>query len=147
MKKLLPLLCLVLLGGGIYLATHYVADHYLSNRPKTTDLRISREVDSKDATKVKCRSQGQAHVVEIRNNTASPALTQASRCDSLTVINTDNRLRLIAFGEHEHHQAYDNTTEKTLRQSQKLTIVLDQTGTYVFHDHYQSSVESEFVVN
>lgn len=89
------------------------------------------------------------HQVIIENNIVVPHNTAAKLCDSLVIINEDSIIRLIAFGPHEHHIAYDGITEQTLGENQSLTVILDQLGTYSFHDHlhYSYTTTGEFTVS
>ena len=133
MKKLLPLyvvLSVLVLGGAVYLGTHYLADTYLNDHAETS----------------KCETKGEAHKVTIENDVVSPNNTEGKHCDTLTITNRDNKLRLIAFGIHGHHQTYDNTTEKAIGKDQSLTIVMEKTGTYRFHDHDDDTVAGNFTV-
>lgn len=95
---------------------------------------------------VNCKEHKVVHLVSIRNDTATPQHTQAKLCDALTITNSDNRLLLIAFGPHEHHQPYDGVTERMLTNNQSLTITLNKAGTYTFHDHLQDKVKGVFTV-
>lgn len=92
------------------------------------------------------RKQGGNHIVIIKNSKVSPWVTRASLCDSLTITNNDNELRLIAFGTHQHHQPYNGIAEQILGQGQSLVVVLNKSGTYQFHDHIHPSVVGEFLV-
>ena len=94
-----------------------------------------------------CQDKGTAHVVIIQNNSANPQHTSATLCDTLTITNSDNRERLIAFGPHDDHQPYDGITEKVLDKGQDLTITLNQAGTYHFHDHIGDVAQGDFTVN
>jgi len=93
-----------------------------------------------------CPQAGQRLVVSIRNSEVLPRHTRAARCSRLTINNFDNQVRLVAFGEHDNHQPYDGVTEKVLAQGQSLTITLNQTGTFRFHDHLEDSVQGDFTV-
>ncbi len=96
--------------------------------------------------RVACSKTGTAHAVTIHDSVVSPEHTDAKICDTLTVTNEDNRLRLMAFGAHDHHQAYGGITEKVLSQNQHLTITFNQAGTYEFHDHLEDTVIGYFTV-
>lgn len=100
----------------------------------------------KDDTTAKCDSDGTPHVAVIQNAKITPENTQATKCDTLTIKNNDTVTRLMAFGQHENHVAYDGVSEKRLEPGQSLTIKLNQTGTFLFHDHYDESVSANFTV-
>ena len=116
-------------------AAVYAADRYLARQAHTPDI-----------TTVHCDATHAAHTVFIHNGEALPANTSATLCDTLTITNDDDRLRLMAFGAHDHHDPYDGVTEKVLSRGQSLTVTLDQTGTYEFHDHLQETVLGYFTV-
>ena len=95
---------------------------------------------------INCRRTNKNHLVLIANNQVQPRYTAARVCDTLTIKNTDPVIRLVAFGEHDHHTPYDGTTEKVLGQNQSLTVTLDQKGNYEFHDHLDDAVQGTFTV-
>lgn len=125
----------VVVGAGIVTATLYLSNHYLDNSQTSKS-----KVDS-------CPNKGTEHLVVVQNNAANPTHTDAKLCDTLTITNKDDKVRLMAFGEHENHQPYDGVTEKELSQDQSLTVTLNQAGTFQFHDHIGDIVQGSFTVN
>lgn len=117
----------------IFFGVHYASD-YLD---KTT---ASPKVAACSNTLVN-------HVVVIKNDKLSTTHTYAQLCDTLTIVNQDDKLREIGFGEHDHHQQYDGVFERNLEQGQQFTVTLNKTGTYKFHDHFQGEVNGQFTVN
>jgi hypothetical protein len=95
---------------------------------------------------VSCDKSPSEHFVTITHNELSDPEIQGQLCDKLTITNNDDQLRLMAFGVHDHHQAYDGITDKTLLKGQSMTIVLDQHGTFTFHDHLHDEVTGTFTV-
>jgi len=93
-----------------------------------------------------CPQTRAAHTVFIKDDSAVPAQTSAGKCDTLTFKNTDDGLRLIAFGPHEDHVAYDGVAEKALGPGQSFTITLVQTGTFHFHNHITDGSQGSFTV-
>jgi hypothetical protein len=87
-----------------------------------------------------------SHHVTIAHNQVAPYNTHARVCDQLTITNADQRIRLIAFGEHDHHQTYSGVKEKALGPRQSLTLTLATPGRIVFHDHLQDEVQGLLVV-
>src|SRR5690348_5186913 len=77
-----------------------------------------------------CAHTGPTHQVVIENSQLSVAHVDAKLCDTLTLINKDTRLRVMAFGQHDNHQAYDGVTEQVLAEGQSLTVTLNQLGTF-----------------
>lgn len=102
--------------------------------------------DQKTANASICTHSGAHHTVVIRNNAVLPEHTSGKLCDTLTITNQDAKIRLIAFGQHDHHTPYDGTTEKVLDKGQSLSITLDQPGNFLFHDHLDDSVQGTFTV-
>jgi predicted lipid-binding transport protein (Tim44 family) len=93
-----------------------------------------------------CPVGGTDHTVVIQHDVATPDHVTAPRCDRLTIANDDATSRLVAFGLHEHHTPYDGVTERLLTQGQSLTVTLDQTGNFRFHDHLHDEVQGTFTV-
>lgn len=87
-----------------------------------------------------------AHQVTIQNSKVNPSHTEGVLCDTLTITNRDNTQRLVAFGLHDHHVAYDGITERLLARGQSVTVTLNQTGNFKFHDHLHDEVEGTFTV-
>lgn len=107
--------------------------------------RASQTEDGAAAT-ISCTKTGRDHLVVIKNNQAVPQHTAGNACDRLTITNDDDKIRLMAFGAHDHHRPYDGTTEKVLDKGQSLSVTLDQTGTFKFHDHLDDTVQGTFTV-
>ena len=83
----------------------------------------------------------------IHSGVADPATTYGKLCDTLTITNYDPKLRAIAFGPHDHHVAYNGVTEQVLSEGQNMTIIMDEAGTYTFHDHVDDSSVGTFIVS
>ena len=134
MKRLIAagIVALVLVSAGtVLLATKY----------------LTAQSNAASPANAKCQAgQHNDHLVLIKNNAMVPEHTQASLCDKLTIVNKDSTLRLVAFGPHEHHVAYDGVTERPLEPGESLTIVLIQPGTYGFHDHLEDIAQGTFTV-
>lgn len=91
-------------------------------------------------------STGRTYVMVIQNDVVQPQRITAARCDTLTIRNDDDVSRLIAFGNHDHHVAYDGVTEKVLIRGASLSVRLNATGEYHFHDHEHDEVQGYFTV-
>jgi len=94
-----------------------------------------------------CKNHGVHHEVTIRQGKPSTFEVDGHLCDTLTITNEDDRLRLMAFGIHSHHQAYDGVVEKLLAQGKSLTVTFDQLGRFTYHDHLEDSVQGYFTVS
>ena len=139
MKKSAPFVATVLLLSlmaiGSVSVVYHTASRYLAAQDKAHPSVQS------------CRTILATHEVTIYHGRIAASHTQARLCDRLTITNEDERLRLIAFGQHNDHQPYDGVTEKVLSQNQSLTITLNQIGTYEFHDHLQDELVGYFTVS
>jgi plastocyanin len=93
-----------------------------------------------------CQGIQANHKVTIKNGQASPLHIDAHKCDTLTFINEDNKIREIAFGEHPQHETYAGETELIVRNGQNKSITLSEPGTYRFHDHLQEETAGDFTV-
>lgn len=114
---------------------HAWADRYLRERGTV-----------RAAEAVGCQQPGRDHLVIIKQNAMHPARITAQLCDQLTIVNQDDRLRKIAFGEHDRHLAYDGFSEKLVRSGQQFSITFNRVGTYHFHDHFQAATAGDFTV-
>lgn len=104
------------------------------------------ETRKAEAAYPKCHGKYTARTVKIQNDKVIPAHTVAQRCDTLTIINLDDRDRIVAFGQHEHHTAYDGITERYLNQKGKFSVTLIQPGNFRFHDHDDDTAQGTFTV-
>jgi hypothetical protein len=93
-----------------------------------------------------CSGNQQTHSVEIKNNAITPSRITAKLCDTLQVTNKDEKYRLIAFGEHENHRPYNGISEKGLAKDQSFSVRLNQSGNFLFHDHFDESLRTDFTV-
>jgi hypothetical protein len=134
--KLAAILLLVTVAGVlIFLSTHYLANDYLNTHTAHPRSEIS------------CEQYGRMHYVIIKNGVMAPSHIEASLCDTLTVTNEDAVMRDLAFGAHDHHQAYDGKTENMIKKGQSVTVALNKAGTFMFHDHLQDETKGTFTVN
>ncbi|HUY85134.1 MAG TPA: cupredoxin domain-containing protein [Candidatus Dormibacteraeota bacterium] len=98
--------------------------------------------------RARCQAgQHKTYHVIIQNGLAVPTRTAARKCDKLTITNRDNRVRLMAFGPHDHHVSYDGVSERVLGQGQSLTVTLITPGTFIFHDHTDPAAQGTFTVS
>ena len=97
-------------------------------------------------TKTNCPVGRPNHKVVIQNNIVTPAHIDARQCDTLTINNLDDAKRLIAFGQHEKHVAYDGITQKVLTKNKSFTVMLITLGDYKFHDHMHDEIQGTFKV-
>lgn len=123
----LGILVVALAAGGVW----FGAKQYLS---------------SNAAAKPICSGQHLDHLVTITDNKLSTAYLEGKLCDTLTIRNNDNTLRLMAFGPHDKHQPYDGITEEVLTKGQSLHVTLNQLGTFSFHDHIHDELVTYFTV-
>jgi plastocyanin len=126
----------ILAGVAIYFGVTSLTNQYLGNRSDNVGLSPT----------VTCRQKYTNHVVTITNDIIAPQHVQATLCDTLTITNNDDKKREIAFGVHSRHTPYDGVLQEVLAKSQSLTVTLNQTGTYTFHDHFQDGVAGDFTV-
>ena len=125
------LCCLVI--GGIIGGTIVLSNKYLNSKPRT-DVSAA------------CTGTHAKHVMTAQDGKLTPSHIAASRCDTLTITNADDQKRLMAFGVHNHHTAYDGMSERYLHKGESFTVTLDKTGTFTVHDHYQDETEGTFTV-
>ena len=93
-----------------------------------------------------CAPRQKNHLLTVQNNVVTPSNIVADRCDTLTVKNMDTVNRMMAFGVHEKHVAYDGIEEKELSTGQSYTVTLVQKGSFKIHDHMDEEVGATFQV-
>lgn len=128
-KTIVTAIVAVVVVIGIGVGASLVANSYLSSQ------------------KTDCTTKGIEHVVRIKDNHVVPEHTDGKRCDTLKIINEDNTQRLIAFGRHDRHVAYDGVAERYVSQNQSVEVTLISVGDYLFHDHDDDEVFGTFSVS
>lgn len=93
-----------------------------------------------------CQGTNSNHKVVIQDGKVNPLYTNAQLCDTLTIINKDNKTRDIAFGSHPQHTAYGGESDLSVHKDYPKTITLNQAGSYKFHDHLEETVYGFFNV-
>ena len=93
-----------------------------------------------------CSSSEVNHEIVIKDGVMTPNNTNAKACETLTIKNLDSKDRLIAFGVHDKHTAYDGVEERELRAGESFTVTLIQKGNFKVHDHMQDETASTFQV-
>lgn len=93
-----------------------------------------------------CNGNKDNHVVVIRDDEVRPVLTEANRCDTLTLINEDDKDREITFGTHPQHESYGGLDTIELDGNRPEIITLNETGSFIFHDHLDETVFGRFTV-
>jgi hypothetical protein len=119
------------IGYGVYVAAHF----YLGEEPHQPDIHA-----------VCGDKKGVNHTLVIKHDTITPKEVNAQRCDTLTIINQDDKQRRLAFGEHTHHQSYDGVDGKLVGQNEQIMLTLTESGKFMIHDHFQDSVHAYFTV-
>lgn len=94
-----------------------------------------------------CEAVYANHKVTIKNGIVSPARTDAKLCDTLTLVNEDNKEREISFGSHPEHENYGGESEVVVRKQYSKTITLNQSGSFIFHDHLEPETTGSFNVS
>lgn len=136
---------LVVVGGSIFIMNNL---HYnMTSTEVTTKLAQDESIYQVGGEKTgACQSVHDSHKVTITNGKANPFHTQARQCDTLTFINEDGTVRDIAFGPHPRHDVYGGESDVTVRKGYAKTITLNQSGTYLFHDHLDPDITGDFTV-
>lgn len=137
---------LVVVGGSIFIMNNL---HYnMTPVEVTTRLAQDEAISQVGGEKTgACQGKRTNHKVTINSSKASPIHTKAHLCDTLTFINEDPTVRDIAFGPHPAHKIYGGEYEVTVRKGYAKTITLNQSGTYLFHDHLDPTITGSFTVS
>ena len=94
-----------------------------------------------------CAPRQTNHKVVIDGDKMTPEHTSGKRCETLTITNHDDKHRMLAFGVHNNHVAYDGISEYSLSHDQSVTVTLVQTGNFIFHDHMDEAVAATLEVS
>lgn len=137
---------LVVVIGSIWIMNHL---NYNMTPIQMSDKLIEKEGIHQIAGEETgaCKGEYQDHMVTIRSGVVTPAHINAKKCENLVLINEDSKVREIAFGSHPRHDVYSGEYDIPLRKGRAKTIILKETGTYNFHDHFEPAVSGSFTVN
>lgn len=94
-----------------------------------------------------CGEVHASHIVTMSGGKASPLATEGKLCDTLTFVNTDNTAHIIAFGQHDDLVVYGGVSTVLVAKGFPKTITLNQAGTYVFHDRFDTTTSGTFTVS
>lgn len=138
-------LILVIVGGSVMIMSNLHYNMMPSDQTKKLvgDEAIYQIGGEKTGA---CQGQYDNHKVTIENGQATPAHTDASKCDTLTFVNQDSYPREITFGTHPGHAAYAGEDELDVQKGRGETITLSEVGTYQFHDHLHPDTTGDFTV-
>jgi cytochrome o ubiquinol oxidase operon protein cyoD len=136
---------LVVVVGSIWIMNHL---NYNMVPTEISKKLIEKEgITELDGVKTgACEGVHTTHKVTISEGKVSPNHITAGYCDRLTFINEDSTVREIAFGSHPLHGSYAGETDIALRNGRPKTIILNQSGTYEYHDHHDPDVGGHFTV-
>lgn len=137
---------LVVVAGSIFIINNL---HYnMSPSDVTKNLAQNESIAQVEGAKTgACQTVHTRYKITFTNGIASPQSITTKLCDSLTFINEDNTVREITFGPHPKHESYGGQSEIKVHKGYAKTINLNQSGTYLFHDHLEPTLNGSFIVN
>ncbi len=136
---------LIVVGGSIFIMNNL---HY-NMTPADTSKKLIEKEGIYQITGEKtgaCQGLQKNHKIIIRSDKVTPIHLEAQRCDTLTFTNEVGESRKINFGAHPQDRTYVGEKELEVRKGRNKTITLSEEGTYLFHDHTDSSVAGSFTV-
>lgn len=107
-----------------------------------TGVSYQSKLDRRD----ECGVSDKIHIVKIEKNAFQPASVKAKRCDKLTFYNNDDKLHGVAFGTMEKHQPYGEFAQEYLQPKERITIKLNKSGSYEFHDHLKEEIHGQISI-
>lgn len=136
---------LVVVGGSIWIMNHL--NYNMTPTDASKYLAENEGISQLGGEKTgACKGQHTTHKVTIRDGKVSPVHIQARHCDMLTFINEDDVVREMTFGTHPQHASYAGQSELLVRKGRAKTLILNENGTYQFHDHLDPTVTGSFTV-
>jgi cytochrome o ubiquinol oxidase operon protein cyoD len=138
---------LVVVVGSVWIMNHLHANMMPANVTDkiSTDEAVHQLHGAQTGT---CPGgNGVVHMIELKNNAASPRHTEAKLCDTIIITNADNVARDIEFGVHEKHETYAGQMGQNLRPGRNMVLTLTELGTHKFHDHILDEISGDFTVS
>ena len=136
-KNTLRILLIGLIGLASITIVILASSTYLDSQKSKIKIVSSEECKGISATK---------HQAKIQKDKVNPKNTVGKLCDTLTITNLDPQTREITFGKHDDHIEYDGVTKEPVESGKSLTVTLNKTGNYIFHDHDDETVGGTFTV-
>ncbi|MDQ2973255.1 MAG: cytochrome C oxidase subunit IV family protein [bacterium] len=139
-------LIVVVVSGSVFIMDNL----YRNMTPSEVTTRLAEDEGISQVGGEKtgaCQGLKHNHKVYIKDGVVNPKTTEAKLCDTITFVNEDDKLREITFGAHPEHGSYGGEYEVVLRSSRPKSIVLNEFGYYIYHDHFEPSVSGSFIVS
>ncbi len=134
----------ITVGASLFI----MANLYHNMLPEEVTTRVAQEENIASLGGVEtgaCQGNKENHIVVIKNGLPDPVYTVANRCDTLTFV-SDAGSRTFVFGTHPDYTSYGGLYEVIARSGRPEIVTLNQTGTFMFHDHDDPSVMGHFTV-
>jgi cytochrome o ubiquinol oxidase operon protein cyoD len=137
---------LLVVVGSIWIMSHL--QHQMSATDVTNKISTDEAVHEVNGVQTgTCPGgTGSVHMIELKNDAASPRHTDARLCDTIIITNTDDTARDIEFGVHDLHETYAGEMGQTLRPGRNMVLTLTELGTHKFHDHLLDNISGDFTV-
>lgn len=136
---------MVVVGGSIFIINNL----YSNMAPADASKKLVEKegiYQIEGARTGACQGIHANHQITIEGGKFSPVYTEAKYCDTLTFINKDERVRVIAFGPHPDHDNYAGEYLLNVKKGRNKTVTLSDEGTYQYHDHLEPNVKGYFTV-
>ncbi|MFI5240715.1 MAG: cytochrome C oxidase subunit IV family protein [Candidatus Saccharimonadia bacterium] len=139
------MMILVVVGGSLFIMAHLV--HYSSEAEIVANLTQNEGISQVEGNVTgACQQVNANHQITFKGGQISPTSLKASLCDTITFYNGDTTSREVVFGTNPN-QSYGGNSQLFLGQAQSVTITLNQSGTFEFHDSLHPGVTGSFTVN
>lgn len=137
---------LIVVGGSLFIINNL---HYNMAPPDATTKLIEDEGIAQLSGKETGACQGEytMHKATITDGKIRPLYINARQCDRIMFINEDDKVREITFGMHPEHASYAGENNVQVRKGRPNTIILNENGTYQYHDHLDPTVTGYFTVS
>lgn len=133
-KNIIIVFGIIILTVSILFIVSTVAESFIEDK------------NDKTSSKTECKKLGENIKLVINNDEFNQKNIIQKKCDTLTITNKDDKIRHMAFGEHDKHKSYDGIREKQLTKGETFTVTLNETGSFILHDHDDEQVEVKFTV-
>lgn len=139
------LIILVVVGGSIFIMNNLYSN--MSSTEITKSLAQKEAIYQVGGERTgACQGHYKNHKVSIIGGEILPFYTKAKLCDTLTIINENDKSHKLYFGSHDQHETYSGESDLTITSARSKTITLNQVGNYQFHDHLEPEIIGEFTV-
>lgn len=122
---------------------------YRNMSPQEATMRLAQEENIAEISGVPtgaCQGNNANHTIVFSGSAVSPRHTEASRCDTLTIVIGDGIARTVDFGTPDTPKSYGGHDSTSVRADRHKIITLNEAGSFSLYDRDNHETTATFTV-